>query len=319
MKPTESTKPIERICVAGIGGIGGYIGFHLGRNWASAQGSNRQLSFLARGEHLKAIQEKGLTFYSPSGEEGMVKPHRATDDPSILPVQDLVVLCVKGYHLQEICHQLHPIVGDTTAILPLLNGIDIYERIRSILSKGIVLPACIYISSTREGPGAVRQSGGKGNIIAGADPRYPGYDPVPLIQMMQEAGIPFEWQENPFPALWSKYLFIASFALVTGMSGKPIGGVLADPDLKERLRHIMEEVLALARAKGVEFPSTVIEEVLARAAAFPYDTKTSYQRDLEVPGKPNEGDLFGGTILRMGKELGIPTPWTEDTMRRIGG
>lgn len=310
-------KPLEKICVAGLGGIGGFIGYHLGKGWASAQRTDRQLSFLARGEHLKAIQETGLTFFSPSGKRGLVKPHRVTDNPATLPVQDLVVLCVKGYHLTEICRQIQPIIGDTTVILPLLNGIDIYERIRLELTKGIVLPACIYISSTREGPGVVRQSGGKGNIIAGADPRYPFYDPTPLIQVMGESGIPFEWQQDPFPALWSKFLFIASFALVTGMSGKPMGGLLADPDLKERLRQIVEEVLALARAKGVEFPSTVIEEVLARGAAFPYDTKTSYQRDLEVPGKPNEGDLFGGTILRMGKELGIPTPWTEDTVKRI--
>ncbi len=163
----------------------------------------------------------------------------------------------------------------------------------------------------------VHQSGGKGNVIAGLDPQYPTLDPAPLIQAMDEAGVPFEWQPDPFPALWNKYIFIASFGLVTGMSGKPIGAVLEDPALVERLKHIIEEIAALAKAKGVSFPPTIVADVLARGTSFPYGTKTSYQRDLEVPGKPNEGDLFGGTIFRMGKALGVPTPWTEDTVKRI--
>ncbi len=299
-----------------MGGIGGYMAYRFGTGWVKGA-ADRELSFLARGEHLKAIQENGLTFISPSVERIKVHPTHATDDPSTLPVQDLIVLCVKGYHIEEICRQLRPIVGNKTLILPLLNGIDIYDRIRAVLSEGIVLPGCIYISSTREAPGVVHQLGGKGNVIAGPDPQHPTYDPESLIRAMEEAQVPFEWQADPFPALWNKYIFIASFGLVTGMSGKSIGAVLADPSLVERLKHIIEEIAALARAKGISFPPTILADVLARGTSFPYDTKTSYQRDLEVPGKQNEGDLFGGTIIRMGKELGIPTPWTEETVRRL--
>ncbi|MFQ3621690.1 MAG: 2-dehydropantoate 2-reductase [Spirochaetales bacterium] len=308
---------MNRICIAGIGGIGGYMAYRFGTGWALPSHKERELSFLARGEHLQSIKTRGLTFYPPTGEKVILHPHQATDAPSSLPVQDLIILCVKGYHIPDICRQIEPIVGPDTLILPLLNGIDIYERVRSVLKKGIVLPACIYISSTLESPGVVRQAGGKGNVIAGSDPQYPSYNPTAFIRAMEEAAVPFEWQANPFPALWNKYLFIAPFGLVTGYSGKPIGGVLEDASLKQRLIHIIEEVAQLARAKGVEFPPTIEADVLARGAGFPYGTKTSYQRDLEVPGKPNEGDLFGGTILRMGKELGIPTPWTEDTVKAI--
>ncbi|MCX7787274.1 MAG: ketopantoate reductase family protein, partial [Spirochaetes bacterium] len=88
-------------------------------------------------------------------------------------------------------------------------------------------------------------------------------------------------------------------------------------DRVERLKHIIEEIAALAKAKGVTFSPTITADVLSRGSSFPYATKTSYQRDLEVRGKPNEGDLFGGTIIRMGKNLGIPTPWTEETVKRI--
>ncbi|MCX7786659.1 MAG: 2-dehydropantoate 2-reductase [Spirochaetes bacterium] len=307
---------MNRICIAGIGGIGGYMGYRFGTGWLR-EAPDRELSFLARGEHLKTIQEKGLTFISPSGEKTVVRPTHATEDPATLSIQDLLVLCVKGYHLEEVCRQIQPIIGNRTLILPLLNGIDIYERIRAVLNRGIVLPACIYISSTREAPGVVHQTGGKGNVIAGLDPNYPSYAPAPLIQAMQEAQVPFEWQPDPYPALWNKYIFIASFGLVTGMSGKSIGAVLEDPTLVERLKHIIEEIAALAKAKGVTFSPTITADVLSRGSSFPYATKTSYQRDLEVPGKPNEGDLFGGTIIRMGKNLGIPTPWTEETVKRI--
>ena len=112
------------------------------------------------------------------------------DNPADLPVQDLVILCVKGYDLTEACRAVKPVVGPQTVILPLLNGIDIHERIRSVISDGIVLPACIYIASSIREPGFVAHGGGKGNIIAGNDPAHPDFDPASLIRIMKTAEIP---------------------------------------------------------------------------------------------------------------------------------
>ena len=79
----------------------------------------------------------------------------------------------------------------------------------------------------------------------------------------------------------------------------------------------MEEILAIARAKGVNVTDDVIERSLAKAGNFPPETKTSYHRDVETPGKRNEGDLFGGAILRMGQDVGVPTPITRQVYAEI--
>jgi 2-dehydropantoate 2-reductase len=195
--------------------------------------------------------------------------------------------------------------------MPLLNGIDIYERVCAATSFGIVLPACIYISALRQAPGCVVHVGGKGNIIAGDDPRHKGFDAAPLTSLMAKADIPFEWQADSFPALWKKYLFIASYGLVTAMSGKSFGQILESSELSAQVQSILKEIYAIATAKGVAMPDSVIMGSFENARNFPYETTTSFARDVKVPGKPNESELFGATILRLGRELGIPTPATR--------
>lgn len=306
---------MKNICVVGIGGIGGYVAGRLSTAPRIRHGTN--LSLVARGAHLEAIRENGLVFKPASGEDILCRPSAATDRPADLPIQDLVLLCVKGYGLTEACEGLKPAVGPETAVLPLLNGIDIYDRVKKLLPGAVVLPGCIYISSALKEPGTVAQSGGKGNIVAGFDPARRDYDPLPLTEIMEEAGIPFEWKDDPLNALWTKYIFIASYGLVTAVSGKTIGGVLADPGLRALMQGVLGEISALAAAKGAGLPPNAVEDVFMKGAAFPFDTKTSFQRDVEIPGRPNEGELFGGTIVRMGRELGIPTPVSEDLDKKI--
>jgi 2-dehydropantoate 2-reductase len=239
------------------------------------------------------------------------RPDFVSDTPEALPEQKLIVLCVKGYDLARACESLRPIVTPETLIMPLLNGIDIYERIREALPSGMVLPSCIYISAIREEPGFSVHAGGKGNIIAGEDPLHRKFNPALLASRMATAGIPFDWQADAFPALWRKYLFIASYGLVTGMSGKSFGQILEDPGLSAAVRSILGEIYALSLAKGVALPDSVLEESFENARNFPYEATTSFARDLAAAGKPNEADLFGGTILRLGEELGVPTPATR--------
>jgi 2-dehydropantoate 2-reductase len=308
---------MQKICVFGMGGIGGFIGARLDSAVEKMAGPKPELAFIARGEHLEAIRSGGLVYQGPDGAMRTCRHAIAADRAADIGGVDLVFICVKGYDLASACESLKLIAKPETTVIPLLNGIDIYERTKGILKNSIVLPACIYISSSIKEPGFVAHSGGKGNVIAGYDPRRKDYNTSGLSALMTAAGIPFDWKDDPLPPLWTKYLFISAFALVTAMSGQPVGGVLADPDLERLVRGILREVHTLARAKGVKLPDTIEEDSFAKGKTFPYETKTSYQRDVEVPGKPNEGDLFGGTILRLGTELGVPTPVTEEVYRNI--
>ena len=299
---------MSNICVFGMGGIGGYATarFVAAKNAEPKDGLS--VSCVARGESLKVLSEKGLRFRSPDGQEDLCRPDLVTDNPGSLPKQDLIILGVKSYDLAAACSAINAIVTPNTVIIPLLNGVDIYERIRASLSSGIVLSACIYISALRQEPGLIVHVGGKGNILCGGDPQHKEFNPASLISLMEKAGIPFEWQTDPAPALWKKYLFIASYGLITAMSGKPFGAILESPELSAATQSVMKEIYNIAAAKGVELPDSIVTASFENARNFPYETTTSFARDVQGPGKSNESDIFGATILRMGEELGIPTP-----------
>jgi len=303
---------MQKIVVFGLGGIGGYIGARIGMGLATMQGTDKpELYFIARGAHLEAIKSGGLRFKTPDGAESVIRPTLATEDPVKAGVADFVFLCVKGYDLDKACHAIAPIVSPATVVVPLLNGADIYERVRTIIKGGIVLPGSIYIASTVKEPGLVHYGSGKGSLVLGREPGKPDFDPAPLKALLEQSGIPYDWFEDPFPAIWTKYLFIASFALVTARSGLGIGGVITEESWASVVRGIQAEIAAIARAKGITLPADAASQAFDKGKAFAPDTKTSYQRDVEIAGKANEGELFGGTILRLGKEHRIPTPITE--------
>lgn len=312
------------IAVFGIGGIGGYIAGKLGtlageqgKVKTEAQVELQSLSLIARGKHLQVISENGLTFLDAEGNEHRVQPTAASDDFSRIGTPDVVFLCVKGYDLESAVEAVAPHIKEESLLIPLLNGADIYERVQHKLKRGLVLPAAIYISSAIVEPGKVEHKGGKGLVILGKGMGDDAVKPEALLSLFEEAGIPFEWHEDPFPSIWSKFLFISPFSLVTAVAGKTFGEVMADSKLTTDLKNMMREVDAVARAKGVSLPEDAVEATLEKAAAFPPETKTSFQRDIEEGKAKDERDIFGGTVLRLGAELGVETPVVKAYMEAL--
>ncbi len=309
------SKMIKSVCVYGIGGVGGYFG---GRIAHEISKGNRavQVYFIGRGEHLKAIQQQGLNLITEK-EEFICFPNIATDNIRHIPTPDLYLLCVKRYDLDNAVASISKNISADTIILPLLNGVDIYESIRTNFQKAIVSPACVYISSNIEKPGTIRQRGANKHIIFGKDPRYLNYNYKYLIEFFNEMGISNTWYDNPYPAIWEKYIFIAAFSLMTAYSGKTIGGVLADDKLKSMTENIMKEVVLVGKTKNIDFKQDVVEKTLQKVQGFPYETKTSFQRDYEKGNTRNEGDIFGGTLIRLAKEYNVPIPTITKVYREL--
>ncbi|NPV02677.1 MAG: 2-dehydropantoate 2-reductase [Brevinematales bacterium] len=295
---------MKNVCVCGIGGVGGYFGGKL-----AANSSDRNVYFVARGEHLEHIKRDGLTLKTPAGTI-VSRPAIATDAPEELPLCDILIVSVKSYSLPEILPRLGGVIGERTCILPLLNGVDIPERIRAVTGKGVILPACVYVGTHIESPGVVTQNGGDGKILFGPGPGMDGFDPSPITAMFDNAGILCEYHTDPHPPIWMKYIFISAYGMVTAAYGKTLDEVYADTAMRDSVMEIMSEIETIARKRGVNLPHGAAEQSLDKAAKFPPGTKTSFQRDIERGGH-NEGDLFGGTIIRMGREMGIPVPAAE--------
>jgi 2-dehydropantoate 2-reductase len=306
--------PIRAVMVVGIGGIGGVIGARLALRPPAAGG---HLTFIARGAHLEAIRSAGLRLIRPDRSTVTARPQLATDRLEEAPAPDLAVLCVKSYDLDAVADRLAAVLQPSTVVLPLLNGADIRERLRGRLRLGIVPPACIYVSARRAGPGTVEHIGGAGEIHLGPDPEVPAWDGGELRALLEEAGIPFQWHQDPTVAIWVKYMFIAPFALVTAAHGADFGRLLSSPELNAQTRAVMEEIRRIAQARGIGLPQDIVESTLRTAAGFPPETRTSYQRDIESRAPADEGDLYGGTILRLGAAQGVPTPVSAELAAAI--
>jgi len=308
--------PIRKVCVYGVGGVGGYFGGKIVDTIQKMGATDHEIYFIARGKHLSVIKRNGITVVTP-GQTITAMPSIATHDINEIPAPDLFLLCVKSYDLTEAVKAIVSKAKERTVIIPLLNGADIYERIREILDNGIVLPACVFVGTHLESPGVIHQNGGNGIIMFGKDPEVPQFTPEKVMNFFDQMGINFKWSEDPLPAIWEKYIFIAAFGLVTVYTDKTLGEIMEDSESKELVRKVMTEIHSIAKKKGIILPENIIEESIGKANHFPYETKTSYQRDVESRGKMNEGDLYGDTIIRSGEALGIATPVTQAIYTQI--
>ena len=304
------------ICFYGVGGVGGYYGALLTKYLGKV--GNGNIYFIARGKHKEAILEKGLLLKKEGGkEELLVKPDFCTDTVDTLPVFEIVVVSVKGYDLENAIKDVIKITDENSIILPLLNGADIYDRIRQNLKKGYILPACLYLGTHIESPGIIFQKGGSGQISIGKDPLNPAFYPERLLDLFKNAGVLIEYFEDVNVEIWEKYIFIASYALVTATYNKTIGEVAKDNNLGILVKNIMREIELIAKALKIQLPSDIVETSFSKANQFPLETKTSFQRDVEVKGRQSEWDLFGGTVLRYADRLNIPADNTKETFDKL--
>ena len=294
-----------KICFFGIGGVGGYFAALV----TSKFKNEHDIYFVARGKHKDSINKNGLTLKRAGSEKLInVSPKICTDTVDDLPVCDIVVLSVKGYDLINASKEISKIADKKTIILPLLNGVDINDRIREYLKVGLVLPSCVYIGTQIESPGVINQTGGACNISVGNDPKFPDDFPESLLTLFKDSQIDIEWEENVEISIWSKYMFIAAYGLVTATYGKSLGEILNDTELSQLTKAIMGEIEDIAKILNIPLDSKVVETSFLIAKKFPFETTTSLQRDVESKRNNNEGDLFGGTLLRFGEDLKVAIP-----------
>ena len=307
------------ICVVGVGSVGGYFGGKLAHTFSSNSDSTVNIFFVARGKHLEAIKRNGLVLKSPEFESITCRPTLATERISELPPIDIFLIAVKGYDLMDVAASIRNQIKQNTVILPFLNGADIQERLRNKIETGIILPASVYLSAHIEEPGVVVHIGNPGKIVFGKDQDHPDYIPHELFRVFEKSLIEYEWKDDANPAIWEKYIFIASFGLVSACYNRTLGEIAEDTSLKEEVIGIMNEIYSIALKRNIRLPDGIIDLSFKKATMFPRDTQTSLQRDINQRKGKSELELFGGTIIDLGKKLGIPTPTTKKIYRELEG
>ena len=288
-----------RFVIMGSGGIGGFFGARLAH-------AGEDVWFIARGNHLAAMKKDGLRIHSTGGNF-TIPPGTMTDDVASIGKADVVLFCVKSYDTESAARQLIPILHDGTLIIPLQNGVDNEDKIRKVIPRGDVYGGVAYISSRITAPGEITEVGGFQRIVIG--PQGPAINSLAssVHEAFLRAGIKSQLQDDITKELWSKLIFIASMGSLTALSRLTHGEILANQRMVSLMFDAMREVQAVARKLGVEVEPVDEPRVLEGLKRFSDDTRSSMYFDLAA-GKPMEVEALNGTVVRLGKQLGVPTP-----------
>ena len=288
-----------RIAIFGTGGVGGYFGGRLAQ-------AGEDVTFIARGEHLRAIKANGLRVESPSGDF-VIHPAKATDDVRDVGEVDLVILGVKAWQVPEAARAIKPLVGPQTTVVPMENGVDAVPQLVAELGADNVIGGLCRIVSFVVAPGHIRHAGFAPSIIIGELDNRPSDRVVRIEQMFNHAGLNTTIAADIQVALWTKFLFIASFSGVGAIADAPAGAIRSDPQRRNQILSAMEEIYALAHARGVNLPPDSVANVMAAVDGLPEDATSSMQRDIAA-GKPSELDSQNGAVVRMAHEAGVEAP-----------
>jgi len=288
-----------RIVIFGTGGVGGYFGGRLAQ-------AGEDVIFIARGEHLRALREDGLQVDSLKGDF-VVRPAKATDDPSRVGFADVVLVGVKAWQVSEAAQAMRPIVGPETFVVPLENGIEAPSQLAAALGAERVLGGLCRISSFLIRPGLIRHMGIEPYVAFGElDGRMEGRGGRLKRAFDKCVGVQAEMLPDIQAAMWSKFLFIVAVSGVGALTRTPMGVYRSLPATRQMLEDVMREVRAVAQARNVGLPDDIVEKTLANIDATAPATLASMQRDI-MEGRPSELEAQTGAVVRLGLELSVPT------------
>ncbi|MEE9262279.1 MAG: 2-dehydropantoate 2-reductase [Dehalococcoidia bacterium] len=289
------------IAVMGAGGVGGYFGGMLAR-------AGNRVTFVARGDHLKAIETSGLRVVHHQGDFTVTA--EATDNPQEVGPVELVLFTVKAYDTEAAIPAVASILGPDTSVLTLQNGVDSYKVLGQALGKEKVLPGAAYIESRISSPGMVQQTGDVVRIVFGEVDGKETPRATRIHAALRDAGVNAELSGDVLKTLWTKFLFITSVAGLTSACRTGLGMLLEEPEYKGILVAAMKEIEAVGRAHGINLDSDVVQQTMGYVESVVKDITASMHVDLER-GRRLELDTFSGAVVRLGKEVGVDTPINE--------
>lgn len=290
---------MARVAIMGVGGIGAVYGARLAA-------AGHELALVARGDHLDAIRQDGLRVKSPAGDAHLTDLTASADPAEIGPV-DLVLHATKMTALAEDPGFIAPMVGDGTAVVTLQNGVEAPEMLAGAIGQGHVLGGLAYISAHILEPGVIEQVGTFTRIEFGAPDAATRLLEPKVQDWLDVDGIEVTLSEDIRVSLWRKFCMLASGAAVLSAGRTNYGALRADRDGRQLLIDAMGEGAAVAKALGIDLGDGYIDWTMELIDGFPAEMTASMKVDLER-GKPMELPWFSGTIVRLGREHGVPTP-----------
>jgi 2-dehydropantoate 2-reductase len=284
-----------RFAIFGVGAVGGYFGARLAQ-------AGEDVVFIARGDTLRVLRTKGLRLDSVSGDV-LLSPVKAVDDASQIRVVDVVLVAVKTWQVPEAARKIGPLVGRSTMVLPLQNGVEAAAQLAEVLGSKHVCCGLAKIVSLLAGPGHIRHTGIDPYIALGESDNRRTKRILKLRQTLQLAGINAEIPPDITAALWEKFLFVSAWGGIGALSRAPIGVLRTLPGTRRLLEQAMQEVFNVAWARRVKLQEDIVAKTMAFIDSLPPAGTTSLQRDI-AEGRPSEIDAWNGAVVRLGDEVG---------------
>jgi 2-dehydropantoate 2-reductase len=288
-----------RILVMGSGGVGGYFGGRL-----AAAGED--VTFVARGAHLAAMQKDGLLLDSQLGE-ALVKPVKAVLDPVAAGKPDLVIFATKMVDAESAIAQLKPVAGTGTTIIAFQNGVEGADVVKRVLPEAHVIPGVARIASHISRPGVIEHRSTFARIEFAEPDGSPNATLEDFLARCKAAGIDAIMPKDIRRAQWIKFAMLAPFSGVTTLTGHTAAPLRVAPGTYGLLRSAVREVIDVARAEGVAIRPDDFESVMKTIDQLP-DAMTSSMAHDKRAGKPLELEWLSGGVVRAGARHGVATP-----------
>ena len=292
----------KKIAVVGAGGVGGFLAGMLGRVCP-------HLTLAARGARKEAIRGNGLVLHSEYKGEITVHPETVTEI-SGMTEQDYIFVCVKNYSLEDVCREMDHAVTEDTVIIPVMNGVDPGDRIRSLISRGTVVDSLIYIVSFANADYSVTQQGDFADLRigitdAGASEKAKIGE---VSAILRAADIDHQVSDEIEVEIWRKYILNCAYNVATAYYDNTIGELRRDPRKAAEYEALVNEAWQVALAKGVAVTQEHVDAIIHRFyKELAGNATSSLQRDIRA-GRTAETETFSGYIVHEGKKLGLDLP-----------
>ncbi|MCJ9751519.1 2-dehydropantoate 2-reductase [Neorhizobium sp. BETTINA12A] len=318
---------IRNICIYGAGALGGTFATKI----ANGLGPEADVSVVARGAHLAAIRDKGLTV-EPGGDAAPLRARvTATSDPSDLPKQDLIITGLKGHQLADAAEGLAGLLKEGTRIIMILNGIpwwyfhrdaesghaerqlselDPEGKLWRLVGPERVIGCVAYQGAEVIEPGTIRLNG-DGRFFLGEPSGELSQDLQSISALLGRAGLNILPTQRIRDAIWTKLMGNAAYNPISALTRGRMNSIMENAALVEQVGKVMTETRAVGEALGAVFSGSV-EEQLSRSGGFG-PVRTSMLQDL-LAGKALEIMPLTGMVVAFGKLAGVPTPTCETVL-----
>ena len=287
-----------KVAIIGTGGIGGYFGGKIAK-------AGFDVTFLARGKQLEALQKNGLTIKSILGDFH-VDSIQATDSISSIGKCDLIILCNKAWQLKEIANDLKSILKDDSVVLPLQNGVVAADELETVISKKNIIGGLCRIISKIESPGVINHFGITPIIIFGELNNSKSNRVERIKELFDKSGIDSKISDRITSELWKKFIGICVSGLLA-VTKSTYGEIRELPETRRMMIDLMNEVYQLSQKMGIQIEPDFVDKSVLAIDKLPYETTSSLTRDV-WEGKPSEIEYQNGTVVRLAERYNVDVP-----------